>query len=129
MNDVARPGRTPDRSVPASVVVAVAGTWISAVILVVVGVGVIATGHSVFGTGVGAMLVCYALLVGLVGWAALRARGMAEGMLVASGLLHTVVLVSLQRAGGPEWFWALAVIPVAVVVAALLPASRAWLHD
>lgn len=75
------------------------------------------------------MLIIYAALVVLVGWMAVKGRPSAQGLMVASGLLHVVVLVSLQRSGGPVWFWILAVIPAAAVMASLLPRSRAWLRD
>ncbi|WCC80940.1 hypothetical protein O6R08_05715 [Cutibacterium equinum] len=114
--------------IPTSVVVAVVATWISAVTLAVVAVAVMVSGRNVFGAGVGAMLVIYAVLVALVGWLAIKGRSSAQGLMVASGLLHVIVLVSLQRSGGPAWFWAMVVIPATVVVASLLPRSRAWLR-
>ncbi|EFS75363.1 hypothetical protein HMPREF9622_00229 [Cutibacterium modestum HL037PA3] len=95
--------------------------------LVVVAARVIASGRDAFGAGVGAMLLIYAGLVALVGWLAIKGRSSAQGLLVASGLLHLVVLVSMQRSGGPVWFWALAVLP-ATVVASLVPQSRIWLR-
>ena len=113
--------------VPAAVLVAAGGTWISSMALVVVAARVIASGRDAFGTGVGAMLLIYAGLVALVGWLAIKGRSSAQGLLVASGLLHLVVLVSMQRSGGPVWFWALAVLP-ATVVASLVPQSRIWLR-
>ncbi|AOH45036.1 hypothetical protein E5345_03875 [Propionibacterium sp. NM47_B9-13] len=113
--------------VPAAVLVAAGGTWISSMALVVVAARVIASGRDAFGAGVGAMLLIYAGLVALVGWLAIKGRSSAQGLLVASGLLHLVVLVSMQRSGGPVWFWALAVLP-ATVVASLVPQSRIWLR-
>ncbi|MCP2378139.1 hypothetical protein [Cutibacterium modestum] len=114
--------------VPAAVLVAAGGTWISSMALVVVAARVIASGRDAFGAGVGAMLLIYAGLVALVGWLAIKGRSSAQGLLVASGLLHLVVLVSMQRSGGPVWFWALAVLPATVVVASLVPQSRNWLR-
>ena len=113
--------------VPAAVLVAAGGTWISSMALVVVAARVIASGRDAFGAGVGAMLLIYAGLVALVGWLAIKGRSSAQGLLVASRLLHLVVLVSMQRSGGPVWFWALAVLP-ATVVASLVPQSRIWLR-
>ena len=53
--------------VPATVLVAAAGTWISTVVLLIVVIRVIVSGRDIFGAGVGAMLVIYAGLVALVG--------------------------------------------------------------
>ncbi|MDO4412049.1 hypothetical protein [Cutibacterium sp.] len=117
------------RGLPASIVVGAVATWGSTVALLSVAIAVMVSGHSIFSAGVAAMLVIYAILVALVGWLAIKGRSSAQGLMVASGLLHVIVLVSLQRSGGPAWFWVLAVIPAAAVVAALLPQSRAWLRD
>lgn len=108
--------------VPAAVLVAVAGTWISTVVLLIVAIRVMVSGRDIFGAGVGAMLIIYASLVALVGWLAIKGRSSAQGLLVASGMLHLVVLVSTQRSGGPAWFWGLAIIPATVIVAS-------WCHD
>ena len=115
--------------VPATVLGAAAGTWISTVVLLIVVIRVIVSGRDIFGAGVGAMLVIYAGLVALVGWLAIKGWSSAQGLLVASGLLHLVVLVSTQRSGGPAWFWGLAIIPATVVVASLAPRPRTWLRD
>ena len=115
--------------IPVSVLVAVVATWICAIALLVVAIAVMVSGRDVFSAGVGAMLIIYAALVVLVGWMAVKGRPPAQGLMVASGLLHVVVLVSLQRSGGPVWFWILAVIPAAAVIASLSPRSRAWQRD
>ena len=104
--------------IPVSVLVAVVATWICAIALLVVAIAVMVSGRDVFSAGVGAMLIIYAALVVLVGWMAVKGRPPAQGLMVASGLLHVVVLVSLQRSGGPVWFWILAVIPAAPTLAA-----------
>ena len=123
MRSSARPG-----GIPTTVLVATAGTWISSVALLVVAIRVIVSGRNMFGAGVGAMLIIYAGLVALVGWLAVKGRPSAQGLLVASGLLHLVVLVSMQRSDGPAWFWGVAIIPATVVIASLVPRSRAWLR-
>ncbi|MSS45401.1 hypothetical protein FYJ43_04970 [Cutibacterium sp. WCA-380-WT-3A] len=121
-------GRSPANHTvaPVAVMVAVGGTWMSSAALLCVAIRVIASGRDTFSAGVGAMLIIYAGLVGLVGWLAVKGQSVAQGLLVASGLLHLVVLVSMQRSGGPVWFWGLAILPAVVTVASVLPQCRAW---
>ena len=64
--------------VPAAVLVAVAGTWISTVVLLIVAIRVMVSGRDIFGAGVGAMLIIYASLVALVGWLAIKGRSPAQ---------------------------------------------------
>jgi len=95
-------------------------TWLSALVIAGVAVGSVAGGHGRFALGVAAMLVVYAVLLGLIGWAAHRARSWADGLLIGSALLHIAVLVSLLGSGAPRWFWSILLIPGAVLVAAVM---------
>lgn len=111
---------------PTWVLVAGFATWLSALAVGVVGVVSIAVGHGAFAVGVGAMLLIYATLVAVVGWLVVRGVSWAEGLLVASGILHLVVVISLVSSGGPAWILVFAGVAVLAVVAAMLPASRNW---
>lgn len=100
--------------------VASLGTWLSALVIVAVAVASIVAGHGVFALGVGIMLLIYAALLGLVGWAAHRGAPWSDGLLIASSLLHIAVVVTMLRSGAPVWFLALLLVAVAVLVAAVM---------
>lgn len=111
---------------PAWVLVAGLATWLSALAVGAVGVASIAVGHGAFAAGVGAMLLIYAVLVAVVGWLVVRGVSWADGLLVASGILHLVIVISLVSSGGPAWILVFAAVAVLAVVAAMMPASRNW---
>ncbi|MEE8868575.1 MAG: hypothetical protein SOH99_04220 [Acidipropionibacterium acidipropionici] len=119
--------RRSDLRSPLPVLLAAWSTWLSALALAGVGVGSIVVGHGRFSIGVGAMLIGYALFVALIGRWLVRRASWADGPLVASGILHLVVVVSLVRSGAPAWFLVLAALAGVAVVSALLPVSRRWL--
>lgn len=112
---------------PLPVLLAAWSTWLSAMVLAGVGVGSIVAGHGRFSIGVGTMLIGYALIVALLGRWLLRRVSWADGPLVASGILHLIVVISLVGSGAPVWILSLAVLAGVSVVGALLPASRRWL--
>jgi hypothetical protein len=96
------------------------GTWLSALVIAAVAVASMIGGHGVFALGVGVMLLIYAALLGLVGWAAHRGVSWSDGLLIASSVLHIAVVVSLLRSGAPIWFLALLLIAAAVLVSAVV---------
>ncbi len=117
------------RARPVWVLVASLGTWLSALVIAGVGVASIVIGGGLFAAGVGAMLLIYAVLLGLVGWAAHHGTSWADGLLVASSLLHLIVVISLLSSGSPPWFLIFALRAAVVLVAAFMPATRRWTAD
>lgn len=112
---------------PIWILVAALATWLSALAVAAVAVVSMAVGRGTFALGVGAMLLVYAALVAVIGWLLVRRVSWADGLLVASGVLHLVVVISLVSSGGPAWILAFAAVAVLAVVAAMLPVSRAWI--
>lgn len=99
-------------------------TAVAAAAFAVVGIVSILTRPSEFSLGVGAMLVIYAALVGAVAWLCWRRVSLASGTVVAAGLLHTLVLGSFVTSGHTPWLALLLPIPIATVVAGVLPSYR-----
>lgn len=89
-------------------------------------IGVAATSHGQFSGGIAAVLVVYAVLVAAVAWLAWRGVSAATGMLVAIGVLHLLVVVSLARAGGaPLWLVCAGVLALTTIVAGVWAWRRA----
>lgn len=107
--------------------VSVAGTALTAVGLVVVGLGSVAAQWSRFGFGIGMVLVVYGVLVGAGAWLGMRRSRVGLGLMVAPALLHLAVAVDLglhgdtpQRVGA----WLAAALFVTILVAAFMPSTR-----
>lgn len=104
-------------------------TALSGVAFVAVGAVAFAQGHGRFSWGVGSVLVVYGLLVMLLAILLWRRVALAQGLVIASSLLHIGVLWSVASG---EWAWlvrGLILIPLAAVVACLLPATREVLEQ
>lgn len=117
-------------SIPASLWVAVIGAAASALAIIGVGVASLLSGHAAFSGGIGAMLVGYGLVVGLGAWLGLRRHPLARGLIVAPALLNLATSLSLLTGGDPAQSIGAGLagcLFAAIVVAALLPASRAAL--
>lgn len=70
------------------------------------------------------MLVSYGVLVLLVAAAGHRRMPLASGALIGSALLHLLVLVNSAHGRWAPLLLALTLVPVAVIVGTLMPASR-----
>lgn len=107
-------------------VVACWSVWVQAGVIAAVAVASALRDHGRFSTGISVMLGVYALLVVGVGVAAMARRRLGQGLLVGSGLLHVLVVVSLVRDGAPWWVAGLAVLAALSVIGPLRPTSRRW---
>lgn len=124
---MAHPGATGGHTVHRSVrsatgwgLLAALGSWLSALVIAGVAVAVMIIGHALFSAGVGVMLLVYAGILGLIGWAAARGVGWADGLLIASSLVHIAVVVTLVRSGAPAWFLVFLVLGAVVLLAAVM---------
>ena len=112
---------------PASLLIAVIGSALSAVGLVGIAVAVLATRMAIFSAGIAVVLLVYGALVGLGAWLGWRRQPLARGLIVAPALLHLATAVSLAQGSDPlqrGWAIAAAVAFAGIVVAAVLPATR-----
>lgn len=116
---------------PPGLGVAIVGTALSALALVVMGVASIASRWALFGVGIGVVLIVYGLLVGVGAWLGIRRLALARGMMVAPALLHLASALSLATSNGiPQRIGAVtaAVVFAGIVVAAILPSTRRALN-
>lgn len=107
-------------------VVACWSTWVQAGVIAAVAVASALRDHGLFSTGISVMLGVYALLVAGVGAAAMARRALGQGLLVGSGLLHLLVVVSLVRDGAPVWVAGLGLLGLVSVIGPVVPTSRHW---
>ncbi|WP_420175353.1 hypothetical protein [Luteococcus sp. OSA5] len=98
--------------------VAIGGTWITAVVFLVVGVGSLLVDHGIFSAGIAVVLILYAAALGGLAWLAQKGLGLAIGLIAAAAVLHVMVAVSTARGSGEWWLWIFAVVAAATALAA-----------
>ncbi|MGC3993247.1 MAG: hypothetical protein QM779_03815 [Propionicimonas sp.] len=111
---------------PAAVLVAVAGTALVGVAVVVLAVASLASGHGGFSSGVAIFLVGYGALMLGAAWVLWRLSVFGRGPVLALSLLNLITAWTFT-ADAP-WVWVVVVISAATVVAAALPATSRALH-
>lgn len=102
-------------------------TAVAGLAIVGIGLGTVAANARTFGLGVAAVLVGYGLMLLLVAWAVTKRQHWALGLVVASSLLHLLVVGSfLTTADRAQFVGSLLVLPVvlATVVTAVLAVGR-----
>lgn len=112
---------------PLSLWVALVGAAITGLVVVGFGVASVASDHAVFSWGIGLFLVVYGAFVCLGAWLAWKRNSLARGLIVAPGLLHIAIAVSLLSGGDTQQKVGAGVallVLVATVVAAVLPSTR-----
>lgn len=116
----------PDESVarPLSLTLASVLCALSGLGFMAVGVGSLMARHGRLSIGVGAILICYGALVLAIGAAGWHRMSIASGGLVASSILHILVLGSSARGDFAWLVWLLVLVPVTIVVCTLMPATR-----
>lgn len=78
-------------------------TALAALGVIVLGAVAIAVNPRTFGVGIGGILICYGALLVAVAWLAATGRRWAMGLIVASSLLHLLVLGSFISALPGDW--------------------------
>lgn len=116
---------------PISLWAAVVSAGIATLGIAALGVAaVVSSRFTLFGTGIGIMLLGYAALMGAGVWLGWRRHQLARGLLVAPALLNAAIAASLFEAGDTVQSIGAAIaiaICLATVVAAVLPSTRAAL--
>lgn len=100
-------------------IVACGGTAAAAIVFLAVGIGSVSVSHGVFSTGIGVMLLVYALVVAVVAWLAWRGAPFGNGLMVASALLHTLVGISVAHGSRRGWLWLFVLLALVTLVAAV----------
>jgi hypothetical protein len=111
---------------PAGLLVAALGTAAMAVLLVVLAVASLASGHGSFSGVIGVAVACYGLLLAAAAWGLWRGWGFARGPVIATALLNLATAVSMAAAAPLAWL--VAALAAVTLVAAALPATSAGLR-
>lgn len=113
---------------PLSLWAAVVSAGIATLCIAALGIAaVVSSRFTLFGTGIGIMLLGYAALMGAGVWLGWRRHQLARGLLVAPALLNAAIAASLFEAGDTAQSIGAAVVIVVclvTVVSAVLPSTR-----
>jgi hypothetical protein len=114
------------RERPPGLLVAVTGSLLVGVALIVLAAASLAAGHGGFSGGVGIALIVYG--VAMVGSAVALWKGsiLGRGPVIAMALLN--VAAGYTFTASAPWVWLLVAVSVATVVAAALPSTSRALH-
>ena len=116
---------------PRSLIIAATGTAVAGVFILLVALGSLLQPHAGFSLGIGAILIVYGAAVCAGAWLAWRRSPFSWGLVVAPGLLHTAVALSLLTAGDlPQAVGAgvALLLFLTTLVAALWPSTRVALR-
>lgn len=109
------------------VLTAVASVAVTALVLIVLGVAVVAQLHGRFSLGVGAMLLIYGLGMAGVAWLGWKRHPLAFGAMFFLSLLNAMVIISTANGSKAWWLLAALVAPALTLGCLLMPSARAEL--
>ena len=109
------------------VLTAVASVAVTALVLIVLGVAVVAQLHGRFSLGVGAMLLIYGLGMAGVAWLGWKRHPLAFGAMFFLSLLNAMVIISTANGSKAWWLLGALVAPVITLGCLLMPSARAEL--